>query len=119
MPVEVHTEGGEYTGKAAIQLQRADPQAVAIGDVVLPNKVSAGCFEAKLGMNLVRRQRAGDGVFHAIGHVGVGLAKNNARGRQQPDTRRPTRYGRTVTNTYIQAFTDICGGSYDIAELNG
>ena len=42
--------------------------------------VLAGGIQAEVGMNLVGGQRTGDGVFHPIGDVGVGLAKEDRGG---------------------------------------
>ena len=77
---EVHPEGGEDAGEVGIQLQGANSQAVAIGDAVLPNQVAASGIQAEVGMNLIRGQRTGDGVFHPIGDIGVGLAKEDRGG---------------------------------------
>ncbi len=57
------------SGQTAVELQGADPQAVAVREVILPDEVAAGIPDAKAGMDLVSGQSPGDGVLHTIGLV--------------------------------------------------
>ena len=76
----VHPKGRKRPGEAAVQLQRADSQAVAISNSVLPNQVAARRTKGELGFHLVRGQCPGDGVFDAVGEIVVGLGQKDAGG---------------------------------------
>ena len=49
----IDAKGRQASREAAVQAQGADSKPVTVGDIVLPNQVAAGRFEAKAGTDLV------------------------------------------------------------------
>src|SRR5258708_604495 len=102
----VDTERGLNQGKAGIQSRSSNAQAVAIGSVIMPDKVAAVGIDADLRKVLITRQVAGDRVLAAAGIVealGGGAAGKKDAEESNSEARMSKRERSPKSETRIKA----------------